>query len=90
MAQENGDDESDIVSLPYTHSSRALSHLPAGRGPSADTLCVHCKSACWIATQQELRCHCRVLFTDVWTQARESVITACDGALLVDELPVEE
>ena len=85
MAQQNDDPESGMMPLPYTHFSPALSHLPAGRHENVNTLCAQCKNACWIATAQDLTCFCRVLFKEVWTQGRASVVQACDGALLVEE-----
>ena len=75
----------EMMPLPYSHFSSALSHLPAGRRENVHTLCAHCKNACWIATEQDLYCHCRVLFEKVWIEARKTVILVCDGALLVDE-----
>ena len=85
MAEQNDDHESDMMPLPYKYSSPALSHLPEGRHASVNTLCARCKNACWIATEQDLYCHCRVLFEKVWTEARKTEIIVCDGALLVQE-----
>ena len=85
MSTEIEDTESGMLSLPYSHFSPALSHLSEERSDSVNTLCAHCKNACWIATEQDLYCHCRVLFEKVWTLGRASTVLACDGALLIDE-----
>lgn len=85
MPQQNDDPESGMMPLPYTHFSQALSHLPAGRRGNVNTLCARCKNSCWIATEQDLTCFCRVLFKEVWTIAHQEQLLACDGALLVPE-----
>ena len=74
-----------LMPLPYDYRSRVLGFLDPGRTNFPATLCEFCKNAVWKATEQDLVCYCRVLFTETWTEGRKSVITACDGALLVEE-----
>lgn len=73
-----------LMPLPYDYRSKALGFLDPGRTNFRATLCEFCKNAVWKATEQDLTCYCRVLFAETWTQGRASVITVCDGALLVE------
>lgn len=75
----------ELMPLPYKYRSATLEFLGPDRTSFRATLCEYCKNSVWKSTGSDLTCYCRVLLVETWTQGRESVITACDGALLVDQ-----
>lgn len=61
--------------------SPSLLALPENRRPNPSTLCEVCPAAMWIVLPMELRCFCRDMHRDMWSQDQQTVVQVCDGKL---------
>lgn len=72
-----------------TRSSTTLEGLALERPhrlPKEATACEECPNAVWFATQDELKCYCRVMYLVTWSNREPQTIQLCDGQYIGQEV----
>jgi hypothetical protein len=59
-----------------------LTALDPSRLPKNSTVCETCPLSLWFASERELRCYCRLMFTITWDNADPRPLSHCDGPTL--------
>ena len=65
--------------------SPVLEGLDPSRRPCPGTVCESCPNSVWLASLEEVKCYCRVMFLVTCSTKEPNMLIACDGMFLGQE-----